>query len=93
MKTVLNRIPFEWKTPHGYLLAFIAQFVAFYYLVQVATFLLSFFSASGWTLIAIVDDINNELNTLDEMVKSEQNGQQIKEKLFQFITLNVDAIQ
>lgn len=105
-------MPFEWKTPFGYLFAFIVQFGSAYYLVKLVTFLLTFFVASCWTLMATTndikghlndfrgmtlltatDDITENLNNVGEVAKSKPTEKELKEKLCEFITLDVDAKQ
>lgn len=89
-----SRLPFDWKTPFGYLLASTIQFASAYCLVMFAAFRLTLFIASCWTLMATADDIKGHLNSFDRIIKSDENNKKkLKEKFHQFITLDVDAKQ
>lgn len=87
------RLPFDWKTPYGYLLVAVTQCWSAYYVIQVTIFLLTFFVTSCWTLMATIDDMKENISNLNEIAKCERNDEKLHEKLAQFITLNSDSKQ
>lgn len=89
----LFRLPFDYKTPFGFLLVSVLQFLSAYYFVLVTVFTLAFFITSCFTWIATVDDIKADINSLNEIVKSKGNGKKLKVKLREIITFNVDIKQ
>ena len=87
------RWPFDWKSPFGYLLVFIAQFVSAFYVIQLTIFILTFFITSCWLLMTVTDDVNGTINNLNEITRSKQRDRKLKAKLSEFIQFDVKAKQ
>lgn len=87
------RLPFDWKTPLGYLLVSVAQLGSSYFVIQIAILLMAFFVTSCWTLTTTIDDIKEQINNLNEIARSKGNVKSLKGKLCEFITFDVNARQ
>lgn len=89
-----SRFPFEWKTPFGYFVAILMETVAMFWgnmiLVPTGCFLIG----SCWFVMAFIDDIINDLITLDNYGKWRGNLAWKLRQQFYFIAQNIaDAKQ
>lgn len=62
---VLFRLPFNWRTPVGYMVALLGQWAAAVCTLFGGTTAISFLVGSCWLFITILDDITNDLNKLN----------------------------
>lgn len=62
---LFSRLPFNWQTPFGYLIALVAQGIAAICTLFSGTLTMSLLVGSCWLFIIIVDDIANDLPKLD----------------------------
>ncbi|XP_055297011.1 putative odorant receptor 71a [Sitodiplosis mosellana] len=84
-------LPFDWKTPHGYLIAYAIQYAAVYYVFHAAVCHLGFLIGSCEILMAFAMDLKQEFNTLVE--KPDENQTELKKKLSKFIQFHCSAKQ
>lgn len=87
------RLPFNWKTPFGYLIALLFETVAMFGVnlgsVPIGCFLLG----TCWLVMAFVDDIINDISILNGYGKSMRDAWKVKPQ-FHFIVQNIaDAKQ
>lgn len=69
------RVPFNWRTPCGYLIPFTLQLISTYCSLLCCIFSMSFLIGSACILIAFAKDMENDLNAINESVKT---GNRIK---------------
>lgn len=86
------RLPFNWRTPIGYLIALAAECTA----INSATFgftpVISFFVGSGWFVIGIVKDITNDLGELNvRKAPNNKRKKELKEKFCYILRFYSDA--
>lgn len=73
-------LPFDWKTPFGYLVAWLAQFAAHIALnTSVIPFFIQMFSTS-WLFASIIDDLTNELVAFNNDIKTSRGKKHEKLK-------------
>lgn len=58
-------MPFNWRTPYGYAIALFLQIVDVSSVLYCATLLFAFFIGSCWLCIVFVNDVANDLSSLD----------------------------
>lgn len=89
-----SRLPFNWKTfPIGYSIAFCFEYVNFSFILQIAACVLCFLTGSYLMLTAIIDDIENELETLNENYKANQTDKTFSKQFHEIIQIHSDAKQ
>lgn len=89
------RMPFDWRTPYGYLPAWLVQsLVASAESILIAQFL-NFDIGNCWLFIFIAEDITNDLATFNTFIKATSNGSIIKltEHFCDLIQIYSDAKQ
>lgn len=85
------RLPFDSRTPLGYLVVFIIQSYSAYYVTLVIMFMMTFLITSIWTLMAASsDDIKGDINHLNEMAKFKRNEKSVNKTLCKVIMFDVD---
>lgn len=82
MKVVVNddvytRLPFNWQTPLGYLIAMYAQSLAVYYTLVCATLNLGLLGGLCWLFISFVEEISQDLSILNVDKLAKQNHQDL----------------
>lgn len=80
-----NRLPFDWRTPFGYLVATIFIAIVACALFYVLTLTLSFYWASCTLFIAFADDISNDVSFLVVGGQSKHSHRRIKERFCKII--------
>lgn len=75
------RLPFNWRLPSTYMIAFILQFASFFCIVQTCAANLGLLFGSCEILISFTDDLNQQLN---DFATAKQKPQ-LKMKLAEFI--------
>lgn len=90
-----NRLPFDWHTPSGYLIAFLAQTIESFFTVYSACPILCIVVGSCWLFIAFVRELTSELPTLNAAIKSsdERRHLHVKKQLCEIIELYSDVKQ
>lgn len=71
---ICRRLPFDWRTPHGFILAFLYEVITDTVASLTYVPLISFFVGSCWLFIAFVRDITDDLFILYKNVKSRKNN-------------------
>lgn len=84
----ISRQPFDFRTPIGYLIAFLVEFVPNFYLLQFASCHSSFLVGSCLIIMEIVKDVNNEYRSIRSAKKTE-----IKAKMSKFVQFHANAMQ
>lgn len=87
------RFPFNWKTPLGYLIAFLIEYVAM--CAEVCTFipLLSFFIGTCWVVAAFAKDLTDQLTHLNYHGQTNQSHAELKGNFNKILQLYSDARQ
>lgn len=86
-------LPFDWRTPVGYLIAFAIEFAAFSCILIASNCLMGFLIGSTEMLMAIVVDIKEALNTLNDGYKTEKNPLKLKQSICDFVQFHADTTQ
>lgn len=89
----LRLLPFDWKTPFGYLLAWLNQFLGASAGFLSITPLYSLIFASSWLFITLADDLRQELVTFNVIVKISNGNDhdEIVQRFFNVIRLYTDV--
>lgn len=87
------RLPFEWRTPFGYLIACSIQFPCVYFHMMVAACSLNFLIGSCRILMSFAKDIKNDLYFLNKNSETNLNRVQLKVKLSEFIEFHAKIKQ
>lgn len=67
-------MPFDWKTPKGYLIAFTAQAIAVCYYIAICNMILLLFGGLSIFSLAFISDIQICLNDLNNDVVNKKHG-------------------
>lgn len=67
---VCKRWPFDWKTPFGYALAWIAQGAGLASIMITVTLIIGIIFGSCWLFIAIAEDITNDMTAFNRTVET-----------------------
>lgn len=92
MKSIF-RFPFNWKTPFGYLVAYILNCCATFCVIYGHYMVFCFLIGSSWLTITCVKDITNDLNNLTVKRLTHESQQQLKRSLINIIQFHSDAKQ
>lgn len=82
------RLPFNWKTPFGYVIAVIFISAACFATLYVLTLTLSFYASSCWLFIFYVKDISNDVSFLAVGGQSNRCHRKMKERFCKIVQLN-----
>lgn len=85
----MNRFPFDWKHPVLYLIAFTVVFSIVYYVAIIARANISYFASVCCILLAFINDLKEEVITLNAIGKDEESHIKLEEKLSDFIEFHV----
>lgn len=89
-----SRLPFNWKTPSGYLIAFLLQAVSIFCVAQTCACNLNLLFGSCEMLISFTKDIKEQLEYLSFLCANNQSEEQqteLKQKLSEFIQFHSTA--
>lgn len=89
----VRRIPFDWKTPQGYLIVFIDQCAACYFLCLSCTSIMCFAIGTCMMITSILRDIANDLSLLNEPIIFNARRNKIAQQFYDIIQLHCDAKQ
>lgn len=92
-KNHFQRLPFNWRTPIGYFVAFTLQCGGVYYLFMYVVINCGYFTGSVLTLIAFVNDAKQELKSINALGKIDGNKTKIIKGFGKFIELHAQAKQ
>lgn len=84
-------MPFNWKTPFGYLIANFIETLAFYTTVLICVPLVCSLIGPSSFFKAIATDVSNEVHLLDVDDKTNQSDRKNKENFFNAVQLFADA--
>lgn len=88
---LIQRIPFEWKNPIGYLIAVLLQFGIWFFLdLYLACFLTLAFGYFLFTL-SIAKDMIDALQSINEHLKKKKPKKRILKQLNNFISMHGDV--
>lgn len=91
--SIFSRLPFNWHTPFGYLIALFAQFPAVFAVLFCASTIFCFVVASSWLFITIIQDITNNLAELKCTEAFNSRNQSIKMQFCDIIGFYLDVKQ
>lgn len=77
-----QRIPFDWKTPSRYLLAWLYQSVGILPIVCFVIQFVNFFIGSSWLFINMAEDITQDVvafNSIDEPITDENRTEKTRQ--------------
>lgn len=89
-------MPFNWKTPYGYFIAYVIVSCAAYCTFYCAYWVLCFLIGSCWLFVTIAEDITNDLKQLNinEDKVSHESRQKLQRRIIiNIVRLHVDATQ
>lgn len=89
----LTRLPFNWRTPFGYLIAFSIQYVTVHNMAQIFACYVNFFFGLYQMLMSLVEDIKSELTILCEPADTNNHPIDVKQKLSEFIEFHSEVKQ
>lgn len=90
---VFKRLPFNWRTPLGYLVAIFAQSAGTYAAIISGVTSIAFFICSCWLFVCIAKDITTDLPLLDCSKKSKPDDPTMKQRFCTIIQMYSDARQ
>lgn len=82
-----SRFPFNWKTPLGYLVAWIIFILAEVCTLILFSLFLCFYVGFCWLIISFVKDIINELDVLTQATDGQQSDRKISETFNEIVDL------
>lgn len=88
-----KRLPFNWKTTSGYLIAYVGQVVVSFCTVYLSSPVLSFIIGSCWLFGAFINDIKNDLIAFNGIESTNTNQVEIKKQFCQIVQLYSDVKQ
>lgn len=65
-----KRWPFDWKTPFGYSLAWVAQSAGLASIMITVTLIIGIIFGSCWLFVAIAEDITNDMTAFNRIVET-----------------------
>lgn len=86
-------MPFNWKSPLGYLVAYSIEFTSAFFLLRVFACTLGFFTASCEILIGFAEDIKQQIHGLNQINDIRKAQAEFLEKFHEFIQLDSSAKQ
>lgn len=87
------RLPFNWKTPLGYLVVQLSEAMSFLSIVSCLISTLCFYAGSCWLIIAFGKDIANDLDLLNVGGASNRNRKLTRERFGKIIQIHMDVKQ
>lgn len=84
------RLPFQWKNPFGYLIAFAIEYTSGIYIIDMMVCQTSLVIGCYWLLISLALDISRDLF---KIIGTKMNPLQLKRELTNYIRAQSDAKQ
>lgn len=88
-----SRMPFDWKTPLGYLIAYLSGIPVIYYIIRFSTCTMTFPAASCGIMIAFSKDIRAELAAINQQSKNRENDAKVMKKVCEIVGFHSVARQ
>lgn len=88
-----DRLPFNWQTPLGYLIAEISELVSYASLLLCVVLTLSFYAASLWLIIKFTEDIANDLELLNVGGTSDSSRMRMRTRFGKIIQVHSNLKQ
>lgn len=88
-----KRLPFDWRTPSGYLAAFIIEFVIVFTAMMWLTCIIFLIVGVTSFLVLLVRDIKNKLGNLKSFATSIRSETELNKKIFAIIQSHCEAKQ
>lgn len=85
-----NRLPFNWKTPVGYIVTVIWMSASYFLILSCLLSTIWFYAGCCWLIITFVEDITNDLELLSVGSRSDQRR---LERFGKIIQLHIDVKQ
>lgn len=92
-KTQKWRIPFEFKTPFGFLMAFSLQYGSIYCIFHISVCISCFLIGSCWMFETFAKEIKREWNSMKKLGKSKKNQVEFKNRIHRYIEFHSTAKQ
>lgn len=89
----IKRLPFNYKSLAGYLLAMLSQAAGVFAMILCALTVVAFMIASAWTFTTFIDDITIELTHLNQINSSNVDQHEKKRQFFIVTQLYSDVKQ
>lgn len=86
---LIFRFPFDYRTPFGYIAAFIIQYVSGFFAINIFILLMSFIIGTYWMIVSVVKDIQVCLFK----VQPDKSEWELLIRLSEIIQLNLEAKQ
>ena len=86
-------MPFDFKTPIGYLIAFALQYITIKYLYMFGAAIVSFEISIYLLITALIEDVKRNISSINELVKSKEKRRQMSEKLRDLIQFHSNVKQ
>lgn len=83
----LKRLPFDWKTPSGYLVAWIFQFVGYFCTIFYGPAFIGLYLGSCWLFVAFAKDLANDLRQSNGNKISRREYRELKAKFCRTVHL------
>lgn len=90
---MVQRFPFDWKNPHGYLVAFAAEVILITCAAIAAVLATNFGLGITLILIALAKDVEADVWSIDKSAKNHPNQFQIVEQFKELLRFYSDAKQ
>lgn len=89
-----DRLPFNWKTPFGYLVAFVSQYLGSTFVLTIFTVVMNLVYETCWFFITVARDIRKELTEFNADVRtSHENPEKMTKRFVELIQIFSDAKQ
>lgn len=85
-----SRMPFDWKTPSRYVITCSIQFVAWLFLLTNCSCILVFLGGVCWMLLALVEDMGEDLRSLNNI---DCGPAELKRKFYDIIQFHSTIMQ
>lgn len=90
---VYYRQPFDWKSPMGYLVVFVEQYIMVQNLYMVASVAVALEIGCYLLMMASIEDIKNEVGSINGIAKSVKNHPELSQRLHESIRFHVHVKQ
>lgn len=88
-----NRLPFNWRTPFGYLIAQLSIAISYISILACLILTLCFYVSSCWLFATFAKDITNDLDLLNAFGASDRSHSKLQEHLSNIIQSHIDVKQ
>lgn len=89
----VQRLPFNWRTPLGYMIGFLGQLGAFFGFLICCCPPICLYVGFSWLSMSFVRDIEEELNQLNKSNKFRESHKEFQQRIKQIIEFHSEAKQ